>query len=170
MLLSELAGHFRLTVERDGTFRSLGFVDHDDPQLLVALYQGRFASRLDKSNISCVIAAPELASLVPVRLGLAVDPDPKTRFYQIHDHLCRHTDFYGPRVASRISGDAQVHPRAWVGPHDVEIGAGSLIEPHSSGARRSGCDRRHGYAVTTFLSVPPRVATNFLMRTPPIVP
>jgi len=132
VLLSELDTVPPITVVRDGPFRSLGFIDHEADELLVPLYEGRYLDWLLKPNIKCVITSEGLADRVPQRLGLVLDADPKTRFYAIHDHLCRHTDFYGPSVTTRIAETALVHPRAYVAPDDVEIGPGAVLEPHAT--------------------------------------
>jgi len=132
MLLSELEPVLPITVARDGQFRSLGFVDHDADELLVAVYEGRYLDRLQKPNISCVITSERLVDRIPSRLGLVIDTDPKTRFYTIHDYLCRHTDFYGPSMVSRIAESARVHPASYVAPANVEIGPGTMTEPNAT--------------------------------------
>lgn len=132
MKLSALPHDREWKLVRDGHFQNLGFIDHPGDELLVALYEARFLERIERSNISCVVTTERFADGIPPGLGLLIAPDPMNALYDIHDHLFRHTDFYGTCVPSRIDATARVHPGAYVAPQDVEIGAGVLIEPNAT--------------------------------------
>ena len=132
MLLSELKTTPAIRVARDGVFRSVGLVDYPVEELLVAVYEGRYLDRLQNPNISCVITVERFADRVPRRLGLVIDSDPKGVLYDIHDYLFRHTDFYGTSVPTSIAESALVHPRSYVAPMDVSIGARAVIEPNAT--------------------------------------
>ena len=130
MLLSELQTTPPLRVVRDGAFASLGLVDQPADALLVAFFESRYFTHLQKPNISCVIAPESLADRVPSRLGLVIDQDPKRALYDVHDFLIEHTGFYGPSAPSRIAETAMVHPRSYVAELDISIAARAVIEPN----------------------------------------
>jgi acetyltransferase-like isoleucine patch superfamily enzyme len=132
MRLSELTGIAPFELVRDSEFESLGLLSHDAPRMLVVLYDAKFLRRelLKNDRVACVIAPRELAPAIPGSLGLAVAEDPRGCFYEIHDHLWRHTDFYWSDFDSEISPEARVHAAACVAPRNVRIGRGTVIEPN----------------------------------------
>jgi UDP-3-O-[3-hydroxymyristoyl] glucosamine N-acyltransferase len=131
--LSELPIAPPRRLERDGSFSGLGFVEHEGAGLLVALYQGRYLEAVLRSpSIAAVVTTEAFAASLPERFGVLLDPDPRDALYDIHTWLVRETDFYGPSRPSEIEASARIHPRAWVAPQDVTIGADVLVEPHAT--------------------------------------
>jgi len=126
MRLSDLTGIAPFELVRDSEFESLGLLYHDAPRMLVVLYDAKFLRRelLNNDRIACVIAPRELAPAIPGSLGLAVAEDPRRCFYEIHDHLWRHTDFYWSDFKSEISPEARVHAAACVAPRNDNVRIG----------------------------------------------
>ena len=130
MRLSDLTGAIRLDVLRDGEFESLGLFIHETPALLACLYDPKAQRRCAENKaISCVIASPELASSVPVRLGLAVASAPREAFLDAHRYLGSETNFYGGDFSSEVAPEARISPKAHVAERRVRIAAGCVIEP-----------------------------------------
>lgn len=138
MHLSQIGSVISATILRDGQFSALGLLSHDSGMMLVGFYDRSYFDRLiTNPNVTCVITSPDLALLLPERLAVAVCEDPKTCFYQAHNHLLKHTGFYWTDFDSEIAPDAVVHQRAYVAPKNVRIGAGSIIEPNATILERS---------------------------------
>jgi UDP-3-O-[3-hydroxymyristoyl] glucosamine N-acyltransferase len=120
-------------VVRDCEFCSLGFVSHRRPGLLAFLADERFAPALaDNPDLAAVIASPALADRVPGHLGLALSDDPRRAFFDLHDHLARHTEFYGADRPSVVAPSARVHPAAHVAKENVVIGERVVVEPNAT--------------------------------------
>lgn len=130
MRLSELAEVVPLNVVRDAEFESLGLLLHETPALLVCLYDPKARRRCAANeSVACVIAAPELASFVPPRLGLAVASAPREAFLDAHRYLGSETDFYGEDFSSEVASEASISPSAHVAERRVRIAAGCVVEP-----------------------------------------
>jgi UDP-3-O-[3-hydroxymyristoyl] glucosamine N-acyltransferase len=148
--LSEAAATAGFEVVRDGEFATLGLLSHDLSAMLVSAHERGAVERELPGNphVSCVVAAPDLAALVPPRCGLAVAADPLRAFCDLHAHLCR-TGFYRTDEPTVVSPEADVDPAAWIAPRNVRIGRGAVVEPGArvlEGSRlgdevvlRSGC-------------------------------
>jgi len=122
-----------LQLLRDGDFLALGFVTHDAPQRLVFVESASAAEALPRqSGVGAVIASPDLARDLPSTLAVAVADSPRLTFYQLHNHLCADTDFYGTTFASEIGDGTVVHPRAFVAETNVRIGADCVVEANAS--------------------------------------
>jgi UDP-3-O-[3-hydroxymyristoyl] glucosamine N-acyltransferase len=129
--LGELSSISELDVRRDGEIRSLGVLDYDSEAMLVFLDDEDLVERVrDSGNISCVITTSELAEAIPDELGLAVAAHPRGSFYEVHNHLAEHTEFYGSHPRTKINQTAQIHPTAYVAPHGVQIARDVVIEPN----------------------------------------
>jgi UDP-3-O-[3-hydroxymyristoyl] glucosamine N-acyltransferase len=85
----------------------------------------------ENHHISCVITTSDIAERLPEHLAVAVCDDPKTVFYQIHEHLARKTDFYWKDFESQISPNAKIHETAYVAQKNVSIGNGTIVEPNA---------------------------------------
>ncbi len=133
MKLSELKEAAQLEVLRDGEFLSVGLLSHNAEKMLVGLYDPAYRDLLlSNQRIACVITKPEYAEGFPERLGIAVCDDPLTAFYRAHFYLFSETDFYWEDFESEISPEARVHERAYLAPKNVQIGAGTIVEPNAS--------------------------------------
>ncbi len=116
------------TIVRDGHFSSLGFITHDSPDRLVALFQEKFLdSLLLDDQITCVITSNDLKDKIPENLGLLVMNDPLNLFYMAHEFLVLSTDFYWEKFPSQISADATIHLTADVATENVRIGPGTTV-------------------------------------------
>ncbi len=115
---------------RDAEFEHLGWVRSALPHTLTFLGNEKFLPHLLANPlISGVITTAELLSKMPDHLGVMVTPHPLKTFYQLHNHLANHTDFYWQDFATQISALAKVHARAYVAEKNVRIGKGTVIEP-----------------------------------------
>lgn len=143
MALSDVAHATDMLVERDGTFSSLGYLQHERPlQLCYLEGEAHVEECLSRSNITCVITTPDVATRLPSSLGVAVTEEPRAAFFSIHQHLYRETEFYGTTFQTEIAGSAIVHPRAFVASTNVRIGDGCLIEPNATVLENSILDDR----------------------------
>jgi UDP-3-O-[3-hydroxymyristoyl] glucosamine N-acyltransferase len=130
MLLSELNKKTLLRIIRDGEFETLGLLSHQAKKMLVVLYDLNYLDILKRNkNISCVVTSAAFADLIPAELSVIISDNPQTTFYEIHEYLLNHTDFYWKDFPSDVSPDAYVHERAFIAPANVRIGKGSIIEP-----------------------------------------
>src|SRR5437588_405073 len=95
MRLSEISALLPFTVERDGTFLSLGLLSHQAERMLAVLYDPAYLAELiNNPAVACVVTTPALADRLPAPLGVGTCADPQTVFYQIHDYLLKQTEFY----------------------------------------------------------------------------
>jgi UDP-3-O-[3-hydroxymyristoyl] glucosamine N-acyltransferase len=132
MRLSELTTFVSTVIHRDAEFRTLGLLSHDGTKMLVMFYDRRYLTQLIQNpHIECVITNPDLVDLVPERLGVALCDDPLAAFYRIHHHLLVNTDFYWKDFPSEVSPEARVHETAYVAPHNVRVGRGTVIGPRA---------------------------------------
>ncbi|MGE0747243.1 MAG: hypothetical protein AB7K86_18435, partial [Rhodospirillales bacterium] len=131
MRLSELTRFADIEVWRDAEFSSLRLASDPTPGGLVCLYDARYLDwHLDgNEGATAVLAGPQVAERIPARFGLAVAAEPQRRFYEIHEHLAAHTEFYWTGFASEIAPDASIDPSAVIAPRNVRIGAGTRIGP-----------------------------------------
>lgn len=136
MRLGELPEALVGRVARDGMFDALGFVTHRRPALLAFLGDESYLPSLQASDdVTCVLTTEVLADRVPASLGVGIVADAKAAFYALHEHLIRHTAFYGASSATRIAATARVHASAVIAERDVvigeqvEIGAGVVVLP-----------------------------------------
>ena len=133
LTLSEVANAIGATVLRDASFSNLGFSIHKGPGLLSWLEHRDFLQGiLRNKEISAVVVSKELADLIPEEMGVLVHEKPREGFYKLHNHLARHTTFYGEHGPSQIDPSATIEPGAFIAPQGIHIGANVLIE---SGAR-----------------------------------
>lgn len=120
---------FGLTVLRDGEFKSLGLLPHQQEAMLVVLYDVSFLDVLIANPaISCVVTSAEIAPQLPRELGVSTCPDPMAMFYRIHSYLLHQTTFYGEPFATEISPTARVARTAHVAEKNIRIGARSVVE------------------------------------------
>jgi UDP-3-O-[3-hydroxymyristoyl] glucosamine N-acyltransferase len=130
MKLSQLAGVVPIDIVRDAEFESLGLLLHETPALLACLWEAKARHRCAANQaVACVIAAPELASSVPERLGLAVAGAPREAFLDAHRYLGSETDFYGEDFSSEVAPGAHISPKAHVAERRVRIAGGCVVEP-----------------------------------------
>jgi UDP-3-O-[3-hydroxymyristoyl] glucosamine N-acyltransferase len=134
MRLTECAAFVPIAVERDAEFGTLGFLIDPQPGMLVFLENARFLPLLARGReaVSCVLTVPDLASRVRDVAGLAVCAEPRRAFFDLHNHLARHTSFYGASEPTVVDPSATVHPLAFVAPTDVTIGPQTDVQPHAA--------------------------------------
>lgn len=133
MRLTEIPVLRREAIVRDGDFRSLGFVIHSRPQMLVPLYDARYLDAYERAgHVACAIATRTLAAKVPAGQGLVIDDDPATLLYKVHIHLAENTKFYGEDFATEIAPSARVEAGVHVAATNVRIGADTVIEPNAT--------------------------------------
>ena len=131
--LREVAGMIGARVVRDGTFTSLGFLQHRWPGRLTFAESADAAQRLGSATgCTCVLTTEAVSSLIPPALGVAVVESPRRAFCDLHELLWRETSFYGNRGPTTIVSSARVHPTAFVAPSGVVIEGDVVIEPHAT--------------------------------------
>jgi UDP-3-O-[3-hydroxymyristoyl] glucosamine N-acyltransferase len=132
MRIDDYAGPLGLAVLRSREFRSLGYLNHARPEMLVPYHDARFHGALaGNGNIAMVIASAAVASGVPEHLGVAVAIDPMESFIKLHMRLVQE-NFYGAPFATDIAPDARIHPTAYVDPDRVRIGHGVVVGPNAT--------------------------------------
>jgi UDP-3-O-[3-hydroxymyristoyl] glucosamine N-acyltransferase len=138
MRLSEIAPRLQATVVRDAEFSNLGFLFDALPEKLIFVESAHFVAAARKAvGIGCVLCTPELASCFPGVGGLATAAEPKLAFFHLQQFLVQETNFYGQPFTTEIDPSARIHPRAWIAPHNVRIGANTVVEANASVDR--GC-------------------------------
>jgi UDP-3-O-[3-hydroxymyristoyl] glucosamine N-acyltransferase len=132
MLLSEVAMLGGAELLRDGEFQTLGFLSYPHPGMLVFVESSRFLKRLGHTpDAVCVIATPRLATNLNFTGGYATSENPRQSFHLIHSHLAAQ-GFYWTDFDTEIHPTACIHPRAYVAPRNVRIGAYTKIEPNAT--------------------------------------
>lgn len=129
MKLSSVAAKAGIRVVRDGEFECLGLLCHQGNKLLVMFYDDRYMSDLiGNSSIECVLTRPDKVAMMPANVAIGVSDDPMVSFYQLHEYLCKETEFYGQSFASEVSSSAWIHPTAWIAETGVRIARGAQIQ------------------------------------------
>jgi len=130
MWLKELES---IELVRNGMFTFLAKIDECGPQCLTYLKDSRFLPVLkDKHNV-CVITTKELSGIIPLSNAVCVSDNPERAFFEIHNYLAQHTDFYGTVKLTDISESAIINEAAYIDSHNVRIGnnvrvdAGAII-------------------------------------------
>lgn len=122
---------------RDGEFQTLGFLSYPHPGMLVFVESSRFLARLGRTpEAICIITTPDLAGKMDFTGGYATSENPRRSFHLIHSHLAAQ-GFYWTDFDTEIHPTACIHPRAYVAPRNVRIGAHTNIEPNATVLERS---------------------------------
>jgi UDP-3-O-[3-hydroxymyristoyl] glucosamine N-acyltransferase len=125
--LADVAALCRLTVTRDASVTTLGFVSSPcDGMLAFALTEQVLAAAV-QHGCRALIVPHALVPLVPEHIGVIASDTPADVFRQLHNALAEGTDFYGADVESRIHPGARVHPTATVGTHNVRVADGAVV-------------------------------------------
>ena len=123
VLLSSFAE--RNEVARDGVFSRLGYFYTPGEALLVFARSRNFLVKaLSNPAVSALVVTPELLDEVPDHIGALVSPDPRSRFFEIHESILRENN--APRFEAKKPADAQIHPTSFVHPA-AKIGRGVRI-------------------------------------------
>jgi UDP-3-O-[3-hydroxymyristoyl] glucosamine N-acyltransferase len=132
MLLSEVKDAGDLTVIREGAFDSLGFLDLDEPNMLVCWYDEDFLEMLlGNKDVTCVITREAFVDRVPDHLGVALAERPMWALFAIHEYLIQKR-YYWTDFDTEVAPDAVIHPTASIAPKNVRIGSGSTIMPNAT--------------------------------------
>ncbi|HEY3383545.1 MAG TPA: DapH/DapD/GlmU-related protein [Vicinamibacterales bacterium] len=141
--LTALARLVAFDVVRDGEFSTLGFLSMPRPGILTFVESRRVLKAVRSSPRPLgVITTPDIAPELPQLDGVALAANPRRTFYELHNHLARHTDFYGGHAPTIIDPAADVHPTASIASRDVQIGPRAVVGPHVTilGRCRIGAD------------------------------
>jgi UDP-3-O-[3-hydroxymyristoyl] glucosamine N-acyltransferase len=126
--LSEMTGHGRLDVLRDGSFSNLGFLSDPQPGMLTFVEDERFlAIALRTADIAAVLTTARFSEALAAVPGLALTEAPREAFFQIHNALAKDAEFYAKDFSADVDPSAAVHPRAYVAERNVRIGGGTRI-------------------------------------------
>jgi UDP-3-O-[3-hydroxymyristoyl] glucosamine N-acyltransferase len=132
-----------MTVIRNGAFSNLGFLSAPQLKMLTFVESPLFARQLANClDAACAISTLVLAPSIPPRIALAVCPNPRRAFFEIHNRLATSTDFYWTDFESRIHPSAKIHPRADVPARNVVIEADVVIEANVTVAERTSVGER----------------------------
>ena len=100
------------------------------PKMLVFLENARQLPLLRHLDAACVLTTAALAPEMSGIPGLAVSAGPRLAFFQIHNYLCRHTDFFWTDFDTEIGAGTVIHPRAVIAERNVRIGPACRIGPN----------------------------------------
>ena len=138
MRLSEICRGFPVEVRRDAEIASLGLVEIPlEYRFVFVLSEPLLGKGREIGGVAAVLTGQDLAGRVGNEFGLVVSEDPRRTFVELHNRLSS-TEFYASPGPTKIDSSAQVHPGAIVSPIGVVIeqhsmvGAGAIIEPHTS--------------------------------------
>ena len=135
--IDSFAAQLGLNVVRSREFGALGYLSHGRPEMLVPFHDAAFRPQLiANAKVAMVLAAPDVAALVPDELGLAIVANPMSAFVKLHMRLAE-SGFYGAPFPSEIAPDARVHPTAHIDPAEVRIGRGVVVGPKATVLARS---------------------------------
>jgi UDP-3-O-[3-hydroxymyristoyl] glucosamine N-acyltransferase len=125
-------------VLRDGGFATPGLLADPQPEMLVFVESRKVVPLLLRTRgVACAIATEEVAGDLDPIAGLAVAPDPRRAFWELHNHLASETSFYWDDFSTSIDRSARIHPRAWVAEKNVRIGADTIVEANAVVSERS---------------------------------
>ena len=118
-----------ISVIRDADFATPGFLSDPQPGMLVFAEDAKLAERIEQDPaIVCVVTRPDLAGLFSGKAGLAVAPDPRLAFFELHNRLVD-AGFYWEDFDTAIHSSARIHPRAWIASRNVRIGPDTIVGP-----------------------------------------
>ena len=130
MKLSDCRSAAEIEIVRDASFENTGFISVPLPNMLVFLENARQLPLLRQLDAACVLTTASLATELSGIPGLAVSADPRRAFFQIHNYLCRHTDFFWTDFETEIGAGTVIHPRAVIAERNVRIGPACRIGPN----------------------------------------
>ena len=137
MSLREFAAVVPIEVRRDHPFSGLAWLSDPQPGMLGFLEDRKFLRRLRRTpEISCVITTPELSHELRDIPGLAISSNPRRAFFDFHNHLAQHTDYYWSDFPTLVDKTAKIHPRACIAEKNVRIGPGTVVEANATIAER----------------------------------
>ncbi len=130
MKLKEIKKILPVEIIRECNFESLGTINHRMDKMLVFLDDRKYLDKLTNNDaVCCVITKKELLIELPDQYGTAISENPRKTFYEFHNYLSKHTNFYLSDFPSEISSNAMIHPTAYISPKNVRIEDGVIIEP-----------------------------------------
>lgn len=97
---------------------------------LVYFQNQKFVKELaENKNISCIVLNKSSIKFLPNdTYGLLIVENPKQAFFNLHNWLFHHTDFYNIVENNQIDKNADISSHAIVAAHNVQIGKDSIIE------------------------------------------
>ena len=120
------------TVVRDAPVDNLGFLSSPLPNMLTFAESAAFLRRaIECRSTTSVIVPPEMVCEVPEHIGVVTSVAPRQAFIEAHHQLLERSSFYGAQERSQIDRRARIHPRAFVDPENVRIGADVEIGPNA---------------------------------------
>src|SRR2546423_6741395 len=131
--LSDIAGVADISVVRDGGFLNLGFVQHQEHQMLVFLESDRYLAALQRNqHVSAVLTRPDLLPLIRDGLGVGICRQPRLAFAAVHNQL-PNSRFYWQGFPSLIPPLAGRPPPARVAAPKLRDRHLPALEPHPTG-------------------------------------
>lgn len=130
--LRNFDGEFGIKVIRDCAFSFTGKIPTNlDRRLVPCVKPLHVEQALNEKGIVGIITTDDLADMVPDCLGVAVCEFPQQAVIKIQEAISSIKDFQWESFESRIDPSVIIHPGAYVAPHDVEIGEGTIIYPNA---------------------------------------
>jgi len=118
----------------DSEFDDLGLLATiSDGLMLSFLEDSKYVEDLrNNSSISCIITNETISQQIldilgNRQIGIAVSASPRSDFFNIHNYLIDHTDFYYSNKQSIISDKAKIEKSASIAGNNVEIDENSYI-------------------------------------------
>ena len=131
MKLSSVSAYLDGTLLREGDFYKLAFAtEQEQTGFLTFLEREKFLPALcENTGVSCVLCTPELADLIPERLGVFVCRRPKAALFTIHNALSKDEAYVGPSFPTRTGKNCNISPLSVIPERNVIIGNDVTIEP-----------------------------------------
>jgi len=83
---------------------------------------------LKKDNIKSIVT--NTTNKISTDKSILFTENPRHLFYQIHNYLLNHTNFYGAKQKNLISKSSKIHKSCWIGANNVSIGKNVVIGPN----------------------------------------
>lgn len=119
-------------VMRDCSFSYVGKIPTNlNSRIVPAVTAKHIEDAAKYAGIAGIITKPELESLVPRHIGLALADDPVIAALHLHEKLCAIEGFQWEHFDSRIHPTAKIHASAVIAERDVVIGQNAVVGPTS---------------------------------------
>lgn len=130
--LKSVCGRFGLSVYRNCDFSHVGKVPTRLVRRVVpCTLERHIEEAVSTTGITGIITHGNLASLVPITLGLATSENPLGSALALQSHIATIEGFQWQSFESRIHPTVVIHDGAIVAPQDVVIGEGTIIYPNA---------------------------------------
>jgi len=133
------AGIENVELVRDSEFNSFALTNGKlkrDNKLIVYIISDEYISHITNNNeIKCILCTREIYEKIKQidtisNLGVVVVDNPRTCFFQFHNYLNKHTDFYKNDFENIIDDTAQIHSTCVLPNKNIFIGKNVVLCPN----------------------------------------